>query len=164
MSCDLESLEPFVLGELSATASARVSAHARGCSVCAEEIQWLRREQTAMAARAQSMPRALPSFESVLERTRAPLPAANAAPRRSWGAGLATAAALLVALSSSLHLMPRSTVRHPVADVAAESEVARAEISFSEDTPEQEAIATEEYRYEACLWASPGSPVVDACL
>jgi anti-sigma factor RsiW len=165
MSCDSDALESFVLGELSTAAAAQVAAHARACAHCADEIQWLRREQIAVMAYARSSMAELPAFDAVLGRSceEAPAGQPTAAPR-SWVAGLATAAALMLALGASLHLRPSGAVRASAAWGGEGDEIASSEPGFSLDTSEEEAIAGEEARYEACLWASPGAPVVDVCL
>ncbi|WP_437569229.1 zf-HC2 domain-containing protein [Sorangium sp. So ce542] len=65
--CRPEAVEAYALGELSAAEAAEVEAHLAGCSACAEELAWVRREQALFAARAAEIPEP-PPFESILMR------------------------------------------------------------------------------------------------
>jgi anti-sigma factor RsiW len=65
--CRPEAVEAYALGELSAAEAAEMEAHLAGCSACAEELAWVRREQALFAARAAEIPEP-PPFESVLMR------------------------------------------------------------------------------------------------
>lgn len=163
MSCDREALESFVLGELAAMEAAAVASHARACAECSTELRWLRTEQSAIGARARRPAEPLPAFESVLARSRAPVrnPSPPVRGLPSWAAGLATAAALLLALSSPARRAPVLASNEAEIVASSGAEFACAEPGWDED----EAISSEESTYSACLLASPGSALaLDVCL
>lgn len=89
IGCDPETVEAYALGELEGARAGQVRAHFVGCAACSRELELLRAERRAFAARArQHDARPLPAFEAVLaasrrEPERPARPALFALPRRS---------------------------------------------------------------------------------
>lgn len=69
--CDQEAVEAYALGELEGARAGQVRAHLGDCAACSRELELLRAERRAFAARArQHDVRPLPAFEAVLAASR----------------------------------------------------------------------------------------------
>lgn len=139
-ACDLERVEAYLVGELTADACRTTAAHLRTCDACSNELRLLRRERQALVGRGRSQP-ALPDFSQVMAALDAPVAPVRPAASRWLLAGL-TAAALLL-------LLPRVPAPVPV-------EASGGACFAIEAAPTIElAEASEELRFGACLLASP---------
>jgi anti-sigma factor RsiW len=171
MKCDFEALESLAGDELSPAEAARINEHARSCPECARELAWLTKEQQAFTARARvrQAEAAPPPFAAVLARSLQPEsaapPAAVVAPsfwsRSGWALGgiSAAAAVLLLVVAIPASELSRATRVRPVivpTQVAAADSL-DAPFCAPEDDEDDDAIATLEHSFAACLVATPSS-------
>lgn len=166
LSCEPESLEALVRGELPPEHARLVAAHAESCRACSEELRWLNMESHLMAERARRMLPPRPELWRAVEQ-RLVVPSVVVERRRrarrfavlaSLGVA-ASAAAMVASLVIQNPGMPIATVdrmRHRVpfrapralTDEARLAEQALPAVTHAE-VEYQQAIATLEREYDA---------------
>lgn len=162
---DHEDLEGYVFGELGDERATQIILHLGACEACAREVAMLRAERRAFRDRADGEVVAVPAFAGVLEKMRAQEPIDLAARRAWWKRG----AILTVAVAAAASFLIALPARHdqPAASngVVVEAEPPQAscwegEPSGNEEAVYQtdEAMASVEDAYEACLLTSPRAP------
>lgn len=170
-ACRFEELEAYVFEELGRERAAAVEAHVTSCARCAREVGCLRAERQVFAGRALPVARRLPSFDRVLDRSRANPPVAGTRPR-SAGIRAHTALAMFSAMAV-LVLAVRATHHEravtiaptqaaPIEEPIMSAPEARALACYDVDPIVDEsggaldkATAVVEDEYGACLVATP---------
>lgn len=179
-ACRFEELEAYVFDELGRERAAAVEAHVTSCARCAREVGCLRAERQVFAGRAFPVDAPLPSFDRVLDRSRAnPLVAGTRSRPASFRAhtalAMCAAMAVLVLAVRATHyeraVTTAPTQAAPVEEPMMSTPEARALACYDVDPiladessgALDKAAAIVEDEYGACLVATPVAVAALTC-